>query len=140
VSNFAAIFARTAQGWLGVEAELTEVEVIDDVADLMREAAVETLGEPVLLLVEENEDWFAVLRLDGEGNDPKVYLSDTGEEGLVALLDQLAAGEAAPGLLSDMGLAAEELEALGERALPEDALATVAERVGFAEEFERLRV
>ncbi|RAY14942.1 hypothetical protein DPM19_13555 [Actinomadura craniellae] len=138
MSNFAAIFARTAEGWLGVEAELADVEAVDDVTDLMREAAVETLGEPVLLLVEENEDWFAVLRLDGDG-DPQVYLSGTGEEGLATLIDQLSAGETTTDILSDMGLAAEELEHLGERALPEDALATVAERVGFAEELDRLR-
>lgn len=144
MSIFAAVFAQTPQGWVGTEAALEEAELVDDVADLMREVAVETFGDPVLLLVEENDEWFAVARLDGD-DDPRVYLSAAGNEGLAGLFQQLVGevpdGEAGGevGLLEDLGVAADQLSELGERVLPGDALLAVAERAGFGEEFDRLR-
>lgn len=141
---FAAVFAQTPQGWVGLEAALDEAEQVDDVADLMREVAVETAGDPVLLLIEENDEWFAVARLDGD-DDPRVYLSAAAENGLAGLLQQLVGevpdGEAGgdPDLLEDLGVAADRLTELGERVLPGDALLAVAEQAGFAELFDRLR-
>ncbi|WP_021594656.1 MULTISPECIES: hypothetical protein [Actinomadura] len=144
MSYFAAVFAQTPQGWVGTEAVLAEAEHVDDVADLMREAAVESYGDPVLLLIEQDDDWFAVVRLDRE-DEPRAFVSTVREDGLGALFQQLvgevpdgdAAGDAA--LLEDLGLAPERLSDLGERALPGDALLAVAEQAGFGEEFDRLR-
>ncbi|MCP9952264.1 tRNA adenosine deaminase-associated protein [Actinomadura madurae] len=144
MSYFAAVFAQTPQGWVGTEAVLAEAEHVDDVADLMREAAVESYGDPVVLLVEQDDDWFAVVRLDRE-DEPRAFVSTVREDGLGALFQQLvgevpdgdAAGDAA--LLEDLGLAPERLSDLGERALPGDALLAVAEQAGFGEEFDRLR-
>ena len=145
---FAAVFARTEQGWLGTETELAEAEGIDDVADVMREVAMETTGDPVLLLVEENDQWFAVVRLDDQ-DEPRVFVSDA-QAGLTSdlagllsqsvgepALDGESSGDA--GLLEDLGVATKRLLDLGERALPGDALLAVAEQTGFAEEFDRLR-
>ncbi len=147
---FAAVFAHTDAGWVGTEAELTELAIVDDLADLMREAAVETTGDPVIMLVEQDDEWFAVVRLDGE-EEPRVFLSD-GRAGrtseLGGLLSELvgntedAADEAPdgdPSLLQDLGIEAERLSDLSERALPGDALLALAEKAGFAEEFDRLR-
>ncbi|GAA4238959.1 hypothetical protein GCM10022254_57070 [Actinomadura meridiana] len=144
MSYFAAVFARTPQGWVGAEAVLAEAEHVDDVADLMREAAVESYGDMVVLLVEQDDDWFAVVRLDGD-DEPRAYLSAVHEDGLGSLLQQLVGdvpdGDPAgdPALLDDLGVDAERLDDLGERGLPGDALLTVAEQVGFGEEFDRLR-
>ena len=144
VSYFAAVFSRTPQGWMGSEAVLAEAESIDDVADLMREAAVEADGDPVLLLVEQDDDWFAVLRLDGEA-EPRAFVSTVREDGLGGLLQQLVGevpdGDSGgdPALLEDLGVDGERLAGLGERALPGDALLAVAEQAGFGEEFDRLR-
>ncbi|GAA2442899.1 hypothetical protein GCM10010191_69110 [Actinomadura vinacea] len=144
VSYFAAVFARTPQGWVGTEAVLAEAEGVDDVADLMREAAVESYGDPVLLLIEQDDDWFAVLRLDGEG-EPRAFVSTVREDGLGGLFYQLV-GEVPEGdsggdpeLLEDLGVDGKRLSDLGDRALPADALLTVAELAGFGEEFDRLR-
>ncbi|TYB49226.1 hypothetical protein [Actinomadura chibensis] len=144
MSYFAAVFARTPQGWVGAEAVLAEAEHADDVADLMREAAVESYGDPVVLLAEADDDWFAIVRLDGE-DEPRAYVSTVREDGLGSLFQQLV-GEIPdgdpggdPGLLDDLGLAAERVSDLGERALPGDALLAVAEQAGFGEEFDRLR-
>jgi putative tRNA adenosine deaminase-associated protein len=145
---FAAVFARTDQGWLGTETDLAEAEGIDDVADLMREAALETTGDPVLLLVEEDDQWFAVMRLDDQ-DEPRVFVSDSQAgltSGLAGLLSQSVGEEALDGeasgdtmLLEDLGVDAKRLLELSERALPGDALLAIAEQTGFAEEFDQLR-
>ncbi|GGT63222.1 tRNA adenosine deaminase-associated protein [Actinomadura citrea] len=144
MSYFAAVFAQTPQGWVGAEAVLDEAESVDDVADLMREAAVESYGDPVVLLVEQDDDWFAIVRLDGN-DEPRPYISAVREDGLGSLFQQLvgevpdgdAAGDAS--LLEDLGVDAKRLRELGERSLPGDALLVVAERAGFGEEFDHLR-
>jgi putative tRNA adenosine deaminase-associated protein len=144
VPYFAAVFAQTSHGWVGTEAALDEAELVDDVADLMREVAVETSGDPVLLLIEENDEWFAVARLDGD-DEPRVFLSAAGDGGLSGLFQQLVGevpdGEAGgdPDLLEDLGVDADRLTELGERVLPGDALLAVAEQAGFGDQFDRLR-
>lgn len=144
MSYFAAVFAQTPEGWVGTEAVLAEADHVDDVADLMREAAVESYGDPVVLLIEQDDDWFAVVRLDGE-EEPRAYVSTVREDKLGSLFQQLVGdvpdGDPAgdPALLEDLGLDAAQLGDLGDRALPGDALLTVAEHAGFGEEFDRLR-
>ncbi|MBA9002083.1 MULTISPECIES: tRNA adenosine deaminase-associated protein [Thermomonospora] len=144
MSYFAAAFARTPQGWVGAEATLDEAEVVDDLTDLMREVAVESIGDTVLLLVEEDDEWFGVARLDGE-EDPRVYVSAIRNEGLGGLFHQLLGDvpEGEPGgdptLLDDLGVTADHLGELGERALPADALLEIAEQAGFGEEYDDLR-
>jgi putative tRNA adenosine deaminase-associated protein len=148
VPYFSAAFAHTDAGWIGAEVDLGEVAGLDDVADIMREAAVETSGDTVLLLVEHEDEWFAVVRLD-DGEDPRVFLSDSRARlfsELAAILHEQIGGardsdEPAGdvGLLADLGTGPERLTALGERTLPGDALSAVAEKAGFAEEYERLR-
>ena len=148
---FAAVFAQTEQGWIAAEADLAEAANLDDVSDLMREAAVEAIGDPVLLLVEEDDEWFAVVRLDGEG-DPRVFISDSRAvltSTLAALLHEHIGAVAAvsdgepsgdPDLLEDLGTEAERLVELSDRTLPSDALSAVAERAGFGEEYDCLRL
>jgi putative tRNA adenosine deaminase-associated protein len=153
VPYFAAVFAQTEVGWVGTEAELGEAKVMDDVSDLLRESALETGGDLVVLLIEEDDEWFAVLRLDGE-EDPRVFLSDArtvvtselasllyqfigaGEDALEGAVDGAPEGDW--DLLEDLGADAAELEEISERSLPTDALLIIAERAGFAEEFDRL--
>jgi putative tRNA adenosine deaminase-associated protein len=150
VPYFSAVFARSDAGWIGTEPDLTEVTGLDDIADIMREAAVETAADTVVLLVEQEDEWFAVVRLD-DGEDPRVFLSDgrapLSSELADMLSEQLGASEEAatedpigdPELLADLGISPETLTALGERTLPGDALSVIAERAGFAEEYDRLR-
>ncbi|TDC86815.1 tRNA adenosine deaminase-associated protein [Actinomadura sp. 7K507] len=144
MSYFAAVFARTPEGWVGAEAMLAEAEHVDDIADLMREAAVESYGDPVVLLIEQDDDWFAVVRLDGQ-DEPRAYVSTIREDTLGSLFQQLV-GEIPngdpggdPALLEDLGLDPKQLTDLGDSAIPGDALLIVAEQAGFGEEFDRLR-
>jgi len=150
VAYFSAAFARTDAGWIGTEADLTEVAGLDDLADIMRETAVETAGDTIVLLVEQDDEWFAVIRLD-DGEDPRIFLSDPRASltsGLAFMLyEQIGGSEDEPTeepvgdttLLADLGIAPDRLTGLGERTLPGDALSVVAERAGFAEEYDGLR-
>jgi putative tRNA adenosine deaminase-associated protein len=147
VPYFAAVFARTESGWIGTDADLSELVSLDDVTDLMRETAVEAVGDLVLMLMEENDTWFAVLRLEGD-DEPRIFVSDpeAGRASRIAAhltesLGELPEGEPAgeATLLADLGTDPERLVELSERALPGDALTIVAEQAGFADEFDRLR-
>lgn len=147
---FSVAFARSDAGWIGTETDLGEVASVDDITDIMRETAVETAGDMVVLLIEEEDEWFAVVRLD-DGEDPRIFLSDpraTQTSVLARMLheqisdiDEAPTGDPVgdPGLLADLGTAPERLTELGERTLPGDALAVIAERAGFAEDYDRLR-
>jgi putative tRNA adenosine deaminase-associated protein len=73
VSHFAALAARTDDGWHSTEVELDGLADIDAVADVMRDASVD--DGPVLLFVEEDDEWFAIVRVDGVG-EPRTFISD----------------------------------------------------------------
>ncbi|GGO86660.1 tRNA adenosine deaminase-associated protein [Wenjunlia tyrosinilytica] len=70
---FAALLARTEDGWEASDTELDDVETLADLADLAREASMDE--ETVLVFIEQEESWFAVVRVDGE-EDPRIYVSD----------------------------------------------------------------
>lgn len=155
---FAAVLGRAPQRWTGREVDLDGLETLDEVAEIMRDAAVD--DELVLLFVEEDEEWFAILRVDGVA-DPRVFISDVRaplDSDLAGLLyveadveaetdedrrTRTVAGE--PGgdleLLEDLGVAADELVALtaGEGLLPADVISAIAESLGFTSELDKLR-
>lgn len=70
---FAALLARTEDGWEASDTELDDVETLTDLADLAREASVDE--ETVLVFIEQEDTWFSVVRVDGE-EDPRIYISD----------------------------------------------------------------
>ncbi|EPH43812.1 hypothetical protein ABT390_11030 [Streptomyces aurantiacus] len=75
---FAALLARTEDGWEASDTELDDVETLSDLTDLAREAAAEAGGledETVLVFIEQEDAWFGVVRVDGE-EDPRIYVSD----------------------------------------------------------------
>ncbi len=73
MAYFAAVLARTDGGWDVSETELDNVENLADLADLAREAAQD--DDSVLVFIEQEDAWFAVLRVDGE-EDPRIFVSD----------------------------------------------------------------
>lgn len=70
---FAALLARTEDGWEASDTELDDVETLSDLAELAREASPE--DDTVLVLIEQEDAWFGVVRIDGE-DDPRIYISD----------------------------------------------------------------
>ena len=71
---FAAVLARRPAGWSADEIDLKGVEDLDGVVEEMRSVGDDD-AELQLLFVEENDEWFAVVRIDDDG-DPRVFLSD----------------------------------------------------------------
>ncbi|MGX2995842.1 tRNA adenosine deaminase-associated protein [Streptomyces sp. JNUCC 64] len=70
---FAALLARTEDGWEASDTELDNVETLSDLADLARESAQD--DDTVLVFIEQEDAWFGVVRVDGE-EDPRLYVSD----------------------------------------------------------------
>ena len=70
---FAALLARTEDGWEASDTELDDVETLSDLAELAREASPE--DDTVLVLIEQEDAWFGVVRVDGE-EDPRYYVSN----------------------------------------------------------------
>ncbi|SNX62337.1 putative tRNA adenosine deaminase-associated protein [Streptomyces sp. TLI_55] len=93
---FAALLARTEDGWEASDTELLDnVETLSDLADLAREAAAE--DDTVLVLIEQEDAWFGVVRIDGE-DDPRIYVSDAAAAarssyGEILLTDELLGRE-----------------------------------------------
>ncbi|MBV2356887.1 hypothetical protein KUM39_21345 [Streptomyces sp. J2-1] len=70
---FAALLARTEDGWEASDTELDDVETLSDLADLAREASPEE--DTVFVLIEQEDSWFGLVRVDGE-EDPRIFVSD----------------------------------------------------------------
>jgi len=92
---FAALLARTEDGWEASDTELDDVETLSDLTDLAREASVDE--DTVLVLIEQEDAWFGVVRVDGE-DDPRIYVSDAAAAarssyGEILLTDELLGRE-----------------------------------------------
>jgi putative tRNA adenosine deaminase-associated protein len=74
VTYATAALARVNSAWYGDELELDEVEDLDGVVELLREVVGDD-ADTALLFVEEDDEWFAVLRVDSDG-EPRVFVSD----------------------------------------------------------------
>ncbi|MFC8227687.1 hypothetical protein [Streptomyces sp. NPDC057287] len=92
---FAALLARTEDGWEASDTELDDVETLSDLTDLAREASVDE--DTVLVYIEQEDAWFGILRVDGE-EDPRIYISDASAAarssyGEILLTDELLGRE-----------------------------------------------
>lgn len=158
MSYFAAGLAHTDATWHARELKLDDAETIDDIGDLLR--AVDEDANTWLLLVEEDDEYIAIMRLTPDG-EPRVFVSDgratdtfpiatllgDGAERIVpADEDDEDLGPDAeplgdPDLLADLGTSAGELMALcaHEGTLPLDVTTAVCEKAGCADQLEELR-
>ncbi|WP_433406638.1 hypothetical protein [Streptomyces sp. CA-146814] len=92
---FAALLARTEDGWEASDTELDDVETLSDLMDLAQEASVDE--DTVLVYIEQEDAWFGILRVDGE-EDPRIYVSDASAAarssyGEILLTDELLGRE-----------------------------------------------
>ncbi|WP_442910932.1 tRNA adenosine deaminase-associated protein [Kitasatospora sp. NBC_01266] len=93
------------------ETELDNVETLADLADLAREAAED--DDTVLVFIEQEDAWFAVVRVDGE-EDPRIFVSDAAAAkrssyGDVVLTEELV-GRAGDAEFDDIDSLVTELE------------------------------
>ncbi|MFF5829383.1 hypothetical protein ACFY8H_15080 [Streptomyces bacillaris] len=92
---FAALLARTEDGWEASDTELDDVETLSDLTDLAQDASVDE--DTVLVYIEQEDAWFGILRVDGE-EDPRIYVSDASAAarssyGEILLTDELLGRE-----------------------------------------------
>ena len=162
MSYFAAALARTEDGWVARELDLDDVADLESLGEHLRELSGEGEG-PSLLLLEEDDEYVAVVRVDGGAgglDEPRVFLSDrraVQASEVAAMLWEDApvsdAGDDDEGtrpvaepvgdstLLVDLGTSSDELLELcaEEGLLPADVLAALGERAGAGEALESLR-
>jgi putative tRNA adenosine deaminase-associated protein len=73
VSYFASALARTDGKWSARELDLGELEDLDGLVDEIRRDADD--ADVVVLFVEEDDEWFGIVRLD-EDADSRAFISD----------------------------------------------------------------
>jgi putative tRNA adenosine deaminase-associated protein len=106
VGYFAVVLARSEDGWDANDIDLDEIDDLTDLADVMRDSSAEADPDSTFLLFFEQEDaWFAVVRVDGE-DDPRVFVSDSdaGEESAYAemLLEAATGSRGASVVIEDL--------------------------------------
>jgi putative tRNA adenosine deaminase-associated protein len=165
LSTFAAAVARGKNGWTASELDLSVLADIDEVVDALRDA--EPDAEVSLLFVESDDQYLVILRLD-EGEDPRIFGSDSAfadESKVGAMLlgdletpalelddltgdddeDQPTDPTADPigdaDVLNDLGISSHRLLALCglEGMLPSDVSAEICQKIGCGDEMEELR-
>jgi putative tRNA adenosine deaminase-associated protein len=75
VAYFTAVIARTGHGWRARDVEVDDASSLDEVAAALRSAAID--DQPVLAVIEHEDEWFALIRVDGE-DEPRLFVSDFG--------------------------------------------------------------
>jgi putative tRNA adenosine deaminase-associated protein len=160
VSHFAAVLCRTGEKWVGAEVGLEDCESLTDLADVLRDAS----GEVRLLVVEQDDEYAAIVRLDQDEDEPRAFLSEghaadaypmasliaedlveIGEDELEDDDDAPPAHDSAPfgdpDVVDDLGTSAGDLLAMCAHAgtLPVDLLLAVCDKAGCGEIFEDLR-
>ena len=166
VAYFTAVISRSGPDWRARDVEVDDVASLEDLTDQLRGVAVG--DQPVLAVIEHEDEWFALVRVDGE-EDPRLFVSDLGAASrshygslLAAAADVDSADEAAEGdddgeeeelepkvalwagetdLLEDLGVSGRTLRKLVEENGddPGAVLAEVGETVGFVELLDALR-
>jgi putative tRNA adenosine deaminase-associated protein len=160
MTYFAAVLTRADDRWRVREAGLDECESLTDLGEVLRDSD----GAVRLLVIEQDDEYAAIIRLDDDEDDPRAFLSDghaadaysiaalvaedlveIGEDELEDDEDAPPAHDSAPfgdaDLVEDLGTSASDLLAMCAHpgTLPVDLLVAVCEKAGCGPAFEDLR-
>jgi putative tRNA adenosine deaminase-associated protein len=160
MSYFAAVLSRNRDRWRADDTELEDCESLADLGDVLRDAA----GDVRLIVIEQDDEYAAIVRLDDDEDDPRAFLSDghaadayplaavvaeelaeIGEDELEDDEDAPPAHDSAPfgdaDIVEDLGTPATDLIAMCTHpgTLPVDLLVAVCEKAGCGQVFEELR-
>jgi putative tRNA adenosine deaminase-associated protein len=70
------MIVRTDSRWKGADADDVDLDNVDDIeqiVEIVRDASVD--DSPVVMFVEEDDEWFAIVRVDGN-EEPRIFISD----------------------------------------------------------------
>jgi putative tRNA adenosine deaminase-associated protein len=73
VAYFTAVIARTPSSWRARDVEVDDATSLEDLTDALRSVAV--ADQPVLAVIEHEDEWFAIVRVDGD-DEPRLFVSD----------------------------------------------------------------
>jgi putative tRNA adenosine deaminase-associated protein len=159
---FACVVARAGGRWTAAEVDVADCESITDLGEVARDVD----GDVRLLLLEQDDEYAAIVRVDEADDDPRAFLSDghaadsypmaayladdlveIGADPLddEVLEDAPPAHDSAPfgdaDIVEDLGTPAVDLIAMcnHEGTLPIDVLMAVCEKAGAGEVFDELR-
>jgi len=159
---FAAVLSRVDGRWDAAEVSIEDCESVSDFADLVRDVE----GEVRLLLIEQDDEFAVIVRVDDSEQDPRAFLSDghaADEYPLAAIfadelveiggedVDEELISDTAPvhdsapfgdaNVVEDLGTSPTELLALAahEGTLPIDILTAVCEKAGCGDQLDDLR-
>lgn len=155
---FAALVARRGDTWTGSELDVEEYEDLDGVVDAIRDEAD---GDLALLFVEQGDEYFLVVRVDGD-RDARTFISDVRAIDTFPLAAMIMEDEVPivrpddddedsprpeaqpagdPTVLVDFGFSEDQLLELcaEEGRLPADVITIVCEKAGCADVLEEIR-
>jgi putative tRNA adenosine deaminase-associated protein len=160
MSYFAAVLTRTGDRWHAEDTDVEDCESLSDLGDLLRDRR----GDLRLLVIEQDDEYAAIIRLDDDADEPRAFLSDghaadaypiaaivaedlaeIGEDELEDDEDAPPAHDSAPfgdaDIVEDVGTSAADLLAMCAHpgTLPMDVLVAICEKAGCGEPFEELR-
>jgi len=164
MSYFAVVVARTNDEWRAVEVSLEDCESLADIGDVARDVPADVR----LVLIEQDDEYAALVRVDDDDDEPRGFLSDghaadayptaallvedlveIGEDPLSDDDDILSDAPPAhdsmpfgdPEIAEDLGTSAADLLAMCEHegTLPIDVLVAVCEKAGCGQAFEDVR-
>lgn len=99
VAYFAALLARSADRWTARDADLDQIEDVAGLVEFMREVPEDDEDEEEpdtsVLLLEQEDVWFAVIRLDAD-EDPRLFVSDMAAVSRSAYADLLLSADLLP--------------------------------------------
>lgn len=99
VAYFAALLARSADRWTARDADLDQIEDVAGLVEFMREVPEDDEDEEEpdtsVLLLEQEDVWFAVIRLDAD-EDPRLFVSDLAAVSRSAYADLLLSTDLLP--------------------------------------------
>jgi putative tRNA adenosine deaminase-associated protein len=75
VAYFTVVIAQSGASWKARDVEVDEAQSLDDLTDVLRSVGI--ADQAVLAVVEHEDEWFALIRVDGE-DEPKLFVSDLG--------------------------------------------------------------
>ena len=72
MTYFAAVLARTGDRWRAEDVQIDDCESLSDLGDLLRDRR----GDVRVLVIEQDDEYAAIVRLDDDEEDPRAFLSD----------------------------------------------------------------
>jgi putative tRNA adenosine deaminase-associated protein len=73
VSYFTAVIGRAGTGWRALDVDVEDVDSLDELTETLRSAS--RSGEPVIAVLEREDEWFAFVRVDDE-EECRAFVSD----------------------------------------------------------------